>query len=341
MSLEAVFQRTHISKTTVYRILKTLVHRGYLTQSEDGLYRLAARPRKVCFGIAQQCPKASFCEAVRTSLEDAARQAGVDLLVLENRFEGAAAVQVADELIRNRVDLVIEFLINPEVAPVIADRVAKAGIPLIGVGATHPHATYFGVDNFRAGMDAGTLLAEYAIEHWNHKVDWVLGLDNESAGNLVRSRTTGAFHGILNRLPEVPGEKFARLDGRGTREASRSVVSEFLKAHPRDRHILVAAATDASGLGALDAARDLKREKNLAIVGQDCTPEAIEEMNRENSPWVGSVSHETVTYGQRLIQLGLSILRGAPVSPYNYVDHKLVMARALRNAEPAAAADPN
>jgi ribose transport system substrate-binding protein len=39
MALEAIFQRTRISKTTVYRILKTFVHRGYLAQSQDGLYR--------------------------------------------------------------------------------------------------------------------------------------------------------------------------------------------------------------------------------------------------------------------------------------------------------------
>jgi len=37
-TLEEIYQRTHISKTTVYRILKTLVHRGYLAHSENGLY---------------------------------------------------------------------------------------------------------------------------------------------------------------------------------------------------------------------------------------------------------------------------------------------------------------
>ena len=46
LALEAIYQRTNISKTTVYRILKTFVHRGYLAQSQDGLYRLVARPRR-------------------------------------------------------------------------------------------------------------------------------------------------------------------------------------------------------------------------------------------------------------------------------------------------------
>ena len=39
ISLEEVFQRTRISKTSVYRILKTLVHRGYLAQTQNGQYQ--------------------------------------------------------------------------------------------------------------------------------------------------------------------------------------------------------------------------------------------------------------------------------------------------------------
>jgi biotin operon repressor len=50
-SLEDIYQRTSISKTTVYRILKTFTHRGYVAQSENGLYRLVSRPRKVRFGF--------------------------------------------------------------------------------------------------------------------------------------------------------------------------------------------------------------------------------------------------------------------------------------------------
>ena len=338
MSLEAIYQRTHISKTTVYRILKTFVHRGYLAQSQDGLYRLAARPRKVRFGFGKQSGEMPFSEAVTASLQDAATQAGVDLLVLDNRYDGATAVRVAEEFVRNRVDLVIEFQIDQEAAPIIADKIAVAGIPLIAVDIPHPHATFFGVDNYRVGMEAGALLADHVIRNWNGKVDWVLGLDIENAGPLVQSRITGVFQGIRKQVPDLPVEKFVRMDGRGMRDPSHRVIAEFLNRHPTDRRILIAAATDSSALGALEAVRQLKREKHIAIVGQDCIPEAIEEMKRPNTPWIGSVSHEAGTYGPRLIQLGLSILRGLTVPPYNYVEHKLVTAAMLRDAEAAGVA---
>src|SRR5258706_13886879 len=52
MTLEAIHRQTRISKTTVYRGLKTFVHRGYLSQSPDGLYRQGTRPKKPRFGLA-------------------------------------------------------------------------------------------------------------------------------------------------------------------------------------------------------------------------------------------------------------------------------------------------
>jgi ABC-type sugar transport system substrate-binding protein len=74
------------------------------------------------------------------------------------------------------------------------------------------------------------------------------------------------------------------MDGRGLRDKSKKLVSDFLDRHPRDKHILIAAATDSSALGAVDAVREHKREKHVAIVGQDCIAEAIAEMQKDKSP---------------------------------------------------------
>lgn len=324
LALEAIYQRTNFSKTTVYRILKTFVHRGYLAQSQDGLYRFVARPRKARFGFGSQSAEMPFSEAVTESLKAASARAGVDLFVLDNRYDGATALRNADEFVRSGVDLVIEFQIDQHVAPVLADKIDAAGIPLLAVDIPHPHATFFGVNNYRVGFEAGECLAHYAKRTWGGKVRWVLGLDLDEAGPLVHSRVTGAFEGIRSNLPEIPPEFLVRMDARGLREKSRDLVLEFLRRHPKDRGILIAAATDTSALGAVEAVRELKREKNVAIVGQDCIPEALEEISKVPSPLIGSVSHEAQSYGPRLIDLGLSLLSGHRVAPYNYVEHKLV-----------------
>src|ERR1700682_3027113 len=80
-SLEEIYQRTSISKTTVYRILKTFTHRGYLAQSENGLYRLVARPRKVRFGFGGESSEMPFSEGGGESLQAGANLAGGGLWV--------------------------------------------------------------------------------------------------------------------------------------------------------------------------------------------------------------------------------------------------------------------
>jgi len=329
LTLEDVYQKTHISKTSVYRILKTLVHRGYLAQSQNGQYRLVSRPRRLRFGFAVQSAEMPFSVAVAQSVTAAAASSGVELLILDNRFDPDIAVQNAEEFVAKRVDLVLEFQVEEVVAPRIAHIFKKAEIPLIAIDVPHPNSTYFGVDNFEAGHEAGSLLAQHAQLKWKGSVDRVIGVGFSEAGSFVQSRITGAFDGIRERLPELTPERFQQIEGRGMREPSRIAMREVLRGHRAGERILVAAATDSSALGVLDAARELGCEQDFAIAGQDCIPEALEEMRSGKSSLIGSVSHEVETYGPRLIQLGIALLRGNTVPPYNYVRHRAVTPESL------------
>jgi len=335
-SLEEIYQRTNISKTTVYRILKTFTHRGYLAQSENGLYRLIARPRKVRFGFGGESSEMPFSEAVRESLAAAAASAGVDLLVLDNKYDAATALRNAEEFVRQSVDLVIEFQIDQRIAPAIADKIHGAGIPLIAVDIPHPHATFLGVDNYRVGYEAGVFLAQHARHNWRGEVSWAVGLDIQEAGPLVHSRITGAFAGIRSKLPELRDEKYVLLNAEGLRGKSHRLILNFLRKHPNEHGVIIAAATDTSALGALQAVREAKRKKDVAIVGQDCIPEALDELEVPGSCFIASVSHEAASYGPHLIQLGLAILNGQSAPPYNYVQHKLVVS-SLRTKRKRAA----
>ena len=54
-------------------------------------------------------------------------------------------------------------------------------------------------------------------------------------------------------------------------------------------------------------------------------------MSKAGSTLIGSVSHEVGSYGPSLVHLGLAILRGQTVAPYNYVEHKMVTPQTLAN----------
>ncbi len=64
LTLEDVYQQTNISKTSVYRILKTLVHRGYLAQTPE---------RAVPAGFAAAAAALRICRAERGDAVSAKR----------------------------------------------------------------------------------------------------------------------------------------------------------------------------------------------------------------------------------------------------------------------------
>jgi len=229
VTLEDVYQKTQISKTSVYRILKTLVHRGYVAQAQNGTYRLVSRPRRLRFGFAAQSAEMPFSIAVAQSITAAAAASGVELLILDNRYDPDVAIKNAEEFVAKRVDLVLEFQVEEHVAPRVAHIFKQADIPLIAIDVPHPNATYFGVDNFEVGYEAGSLLAQYALRKWKGKVDWVLGVGFPEAGSFVQSRITGAFDGIRSRLPDLTPDRFIQLDGRGMRQPSQQAISDLLR----------------------------------------------------------------------------------------------------------------
>jgi ribose transport system substrate-binding protein len=329
VTLEDVYQKTQISKTSVYRILKTLVHRGYVAQSQDGQYRLVSRPRRLRFGFANLSGEMPFPVAVTQSVAAAAAASGVELIVLDNRYDPDIAIQNAEEFVAQQVDLVLEYQVEEAVAPRVAHIFKKAGIPLVAIDIPHPNATYFGVDNFESGYEAGALLAQHALVKWKEKVDWVLGVGFAEAGSFVQSRISGAFDGIRERISYIPPERFVQIEGRGMRQPSQLAMTNFLAGHRKGERILIATATDSSALGVLDAARQQGIESDIAIASQDCIPEVLDEMRSGKSAIIGSVSHEVESYGPRLIQLGISLMRGYTVPPYNYVHHRVVTPETL------------
>ena len=95
---------------------------------------------------------------MQASLSRSAERAQVELIIVDNRYQPKTALRGADYLIREQVDLVIEFQTDEGIAPAIASKYLEANIPFIAIDIPHPGATYFGANNYRAGLLAGNCL---------------------------------------------------------------------------------------------------------------------------------------------------------------------------------------
>jgi ribose transport system substrate-binding protein len=321
-----VVERTGFGKGMCFRLLHTLHHCGFLEKTDGARYRLTMevrRRRRYRIGYAAQGQDTSFPREVQAGLVRAADRESVDLLVVDNRYQAKTALRNAEFLVRERVHLVIEFQTDEAAAPAIAAAYLDAGIPLIAIDIPHPGATYFGADNYTAGLLAGRTLARWARQHWNGTVDEILLLEIARAGSLPHARIKGVTTGIHETLRDTQSCPTVTIDGDGQFKTSLERVRGHLR-RSRSTHILVGTANDPSALGAARAFEEAGRAGSCAIVGQNAEPDARAELRQPRSPLIASVAYFPERYGDGLIKLAIDILTKKAVPPAVFVHHQVI-----------------
>ena len=326
LRLRDVMTRTGFGKGMCFRLLYTLRHCGFIEKVENNRYRVIAelrRRKKYRVGYAAQGQDSSFAREVHSGLVRAAERDQVELIVVDNRYQPKVALKNAELLIREGVDLVIEFQTDEAVAPAIASAYNRAGIPMIAIDIPHPGATYFGANNYEAGLLAGRHLARWAKQHWDGQADEILVLDLARAGSLPAARGRGVVAGVRETLHEAGGWPVVSIVADGQFKTSLERVRKHLR-ETRARRILVGAANDPSALGAARAFQEGGRADTCAIVGQNAEPDARAELRAPRPPLIASVGYFPERYGAGLIRLALEILGRRPVAPAMFVKHQMV-----------------
>jgi len=328
LSLTQVIERTRLPKTTVFRLMRTLIHGGLLERASSGAYRnrfgpVTERPFRI--GFAAQ-GDSEFSRAVMQSMVTAAAREHVHLITVNNRYSAREALRNADILIKEGVDLVLEFQTYERVAPVIASKFLEANTPVIAIEIPHPGATYFGANNYKAGLIGGKALGRWAREHWDGKVEQLVLLELPIAGSLLGLRLTGLVDGLHAELPGIAQVPVAHLNGRGDFEDVLEVVRQYLRRAPA-RRTLIGTVNDVCALAALRAFEEAGASNRCAVVGQNAISETRNELRRPNTRLVGTVAYFPERYGDEIIPLALSILRKIPVPSTVFVKHQLITPR--------------
>jgi ribose transport system substrate-binding protein len=328
LQLAEVIDRTGLPKTTTFRLLRTLIHGGLIERASAGVYRnsfgpITARPFRI--GFASQ-GDTEFALEVTKSVETVASREHVQLVTLNNRYSAREALRNADLLIREHVDLVLEFQTYERVASVIASKFLAANTPVIAIEVPHPGATYFGADNYKAGLIGGKALGRWARENWNGQVDQLVLVALPIAGSLLELRLVGMVDGLRSELPKILETPLARLNGSGTFEQVLNEMRQFLRRRGL-RRTLVASVNDICSMAALRAFAEAGASEQCAVVGQNALREARAELRRPGSRLVGSVAYFPERYGEELIPLALNILQKKPVPSAVFVKHQLLTPR--------------
>ena len=289
-------------------------------------------------GFANLSEQIPFAVDVRRGLERAAHDAGiVDLIVADNQLDAERALGVADRLLAQRLDLLIEYQVDTRAGELIMTKCRDAGVPVIAVDIPMLGATFFGVDNYRAGYMAGAALGNWVREHWQGELDRLIVLDEPRTGPFAATRLRSQQEGLQSIIGPLPEDRILHLDCGNTAETTEvRLRTVFLDRVMTGAHRIAAISiNDDAAIGAIAAARGMGRADDFIVVGQGADRRAREEMLRPDSRLVGSTSYEPERYGEQLIPLALSILRREPVPPAVYVNHYFITAQNLSEFYPA------
>jgi ribose transport system substrate-binding protein len=266
----------------------------------------------------------TFCNKVESGIKANAEASGVELSIADNHLDGATALANAESFINRNVDYVIEFQTDANFGATIMQKMDDAKIKVTAIDIPMGNATFFGVNNPRAGYMGGSYLAQAAIAKWGaEKVKQGYFIEGElpQSGAIPKMRTDAQVAGFLAATPGFPADHILKFDSKNTLEESFAQTNNLIGRIPTGVPIMGTAINDQATTGILRAVKQAGRENDVIVVGLGA--DELETLTTEPN-FVASVGSFPERYGDYLIPLALSQLAGKPIPPAVLVHHVMI-----------------
>ncbi len=230
-------ERTGLTRGIVHRILYTLAKEGIIEKPAPHQYRCflhLSRRTKWKIGFGEPGIHSTFVRDVSQGLRVAVEKCEeLELFALDHQYKPRVAIANSEAFIAEGMDLVIEYQIDEHAAHIAAERYRENNIPVIAVNNPYPGTTYFGANNYEAGLIGGRYLGRWAKENWKGEIGEIVMVDNAHAGSIPKSRLTGMVRGIREALGDL-GDKIpvVYINGDGQFEPAWAAMRKHLRAKP-------------------------------------------------------------------------------------------------------------
>lgn len=264
-------------------------------------------------GLAISTLNNPFFVTLKEGADKAAKEAGINLIVVDAQDDVAKQISGVEDLIQKKVNV---LLINPTDSDAIGSAVEsanRANIPVVTVDRasnTGEVAAHIASDNAKGGKMAG----EFIIETLGGKGNLVelQGIPGTSAAN---DRGKG-FHEAVDGQAgiKVVASQPADFD----RAKGLSVMENILQSNSDIQAVF--AHNDEMALGALQAAE--AAGKKLIIVGFDATEDAVKAVN--DGKLSATVAQKPADIGVTAVQTAVKISKGEQVEKFIPVGLELI-----------------
>lgn len=273
----------------------------------------SAASGKTSIGLSISTLNNPFFVTLKEGAEKAAKEAGVDLVVVDAQNDTSKQISGIEDLIQKKVNVI---LINPtdSVAVITAVEAAnKANIPVITIDRAANGGqvvSHIASDNVKGGQMAG----DYILKAIGGKGS-IVELQGIAGTSAARDRGKG-FH---NAVDGKDGVKMAASQPADFDRAKGLSVMENILQGNKDV-AAVFAHNDEMALGALQAIQ--ASGKNIVVVGFDATDDAVKAVNE--GKMAATVAQKPAAIGDVAVKTAVKVTKGEKVEASIPVDLELV-----------------
>jgi ribose transport system substrate-binding protein len=246
--------------------------------------------------------------SVRQGFEDGAKELGVDVVIVDAKYDSSLQVSQVENFIASGLDGICISPIDEGSLIPLVDQAKAKGIPVITEAQTLPNANAnYTVGEYEYGVVEGTMAAKWINEKLNGEGK-VLIISQDNVEAVVR-RGDGLQDTILKNAPK--SVIIARQAG-DTPEAAMKITESVLAAHPEVN--VIACVNDSGAIGAYEAVKSIVKDTSKFYVGgADATAEALAKMKEPGSCYRATVDIDPYGTGKKCVQTLVKYIKeGAP-----------------------------
>ena len=272
----------------------------------------------------------AYVQDISAGIRAQAAAAGIELVECDSGWTRPGARVCADRLAKAGVHGVISMQpfgdISAELCATLGD------VPTVGIVYEQGpcQVSLLQVDQTESGRLAGAALGELAAQRWDCDVRAYVSLESGPDDVIGGARMQGYREGYLEYC-DLPKETRRLTDAQHliTAQTQMGAVLDKMKGKP----ILVAGVSDVAVLGAMAAAGQRGREKELWYSGQLADP-AIREVIACDKQYVASVAQFPERFGQTVVPALIDAVEGRAVPARLEAELQLVTSANVRELFP-------
>lgn len=251
-------------------------------------------------GLMVQDMSNPFFSAMTKGAEDAAEELGATLNVQDAQLDLANQNTQVDAFIQQGVDLIVISAVDEDgIAPAI-ERAHAAGVIVIAVDTPAVGADAVVMTD---AVEAGEVACTYLFEQMGGEGNFLI-IDGTPIQTII-DRITGC-NNVLENYPNI--NAVGHQNSTNDRSSGLAVTTDMLTATPDVQGVF--GMNDPSALGGVLAVEQAGRADDIIVVGIDGSPEAVEELQRDGSPFVASATQNPAEMVREAVAVAQQIIAG-------------------------------